>query len=106
MPVCYTAIVPSLEQELLNFIDSVYNLMQWPGVVALMAMESALIPLPSELIMPFAGWMLIKEKSLPVTYTLLAGVYGALGNTIGSAIAYGIGMWGDVPSWRSTGNTF
>jgi len=71
--------------------------MQWPGVVALMAIESACIPLPSELIMPLAGWMLIKEQSLAVTYVMVAGVYGALGNTIGSVIAYVVGMWGGRP---------
>ena len=87
----------SLEQELLYFISQTYGLIQWPGVVALMAIESACIPLPSELIMPFAGWMLIKEESLPAIYTLVAGVYGALGNTIGSAIAYGVGMKGGRP---------
>lgn len=87
----------SLEQELLYFISRTYSLIQWPGVVALMAIESACIPLPSELIMPFAGWMLIKEKSLSAIYTLVAGAYGALGNTIGSAIAYGVGMWGGRP---------
>lgn len=63
----------------------------------LMAIESACIPLPSELIMPLAGWMLIKEQALTATYTLLAGVYGALGCVIGSVIAYGIGMWGGRP---------
>ena len=87
----------SLEQQILNFIASTYNLLQWPGVVALMAIESACIPFPSELIMPLAGWMLIKEQSLPVTYTLVAGAYGALGNTIGSVIAYVVGMWGGRP---------
>ncbi len=68
-----------------------------------MAIESACIPLPSELIMPLAGWMLIKENSLPAIYTLLAGVYGALGNTIGSAIAYALGMWGGRPFLRKYG---
>ena len=62
-----------------------------------MAIESACIPLPSELIMPLAGWMLIKEKSLTAIYTLVAGAYGALGNTIGSAVAYAVGMWGGRP---------
>ncbi|MFH1169651.1 MAG: DedA family protein [Chloroflexota bacterium] len=62
-----------------------------------MAIESACIPLPSELIMPIAGWMLIKEQSLPAIFTLAAGAYGALGNTIGSAIAYGVGAWGGRP---------
>ena len=89
---CYTAKVSSLEQEFLYFISHVYALMQWPGVVALMAIESACIPIPSEIIMPFAGWMLIKEQSLSVAYTLVAGAYGALGCTIGSVIAYGIGI--------------
>jgi len=71
--------------------------MQWPGVVLLMAIESACIPFPSELIMPLAGWMLVKEKSLGLAYISLAGFYGALGNALGSAIAYGVGMWGGRP---------
>jgi len=62
-----------------------------------MAMESACIPLPSELIMPLAGWMLIKEQSLGAAYTLVAGGYGALGCTIGSVVAYVVGMWGGRP---------
>lgn len=86
-----------LEQGLLYFISDIYTSMHWPGVVVLMAIESACIPLPSELIMPLAGWMLIENQSLPVTYTLLAGIYGALGCVIGSVIAYGIGMWGGRP---------
>jgi membrane protein DedA with SNARE-associated domain len=71
--------------------------MQWPGVVALMALESACIPLPSEIIMPLSGWMLIKERSLSVVYTLGAGAYGSLGCTIGSVVAYVVGMWGGRP---------
>lgn len=59
-----------------------------------MAIESACVPLPSEIIMPLAGWMLIKHQSLSVMYTLLAGVYGALGCTLGSIIAYIVGLWG------------
>lgn len=86
-----------LEQALLYFISDIYTSMRWPGIVVLMAIESACIPLPSELIMPLAGWMLIENQSLPVTYTLLAGIYGALGCVIGSVIAYGIGMWGGRP---------
>ena len=71
--------------------------MQWPGVIALMAIESACIPIPSEIIMPLAGWILIKELSLPITFNLLAGVLGALGCTIGSIIAYWVGVKGGRP---------
>ncbi len=89
--------MPPLEQELLHFIEHVYTLIQWPGVVVLMSIESACIPLPSELIMPLAGWMLVKEQSLPAIHTLIAGIYGALGCNIGSTIAYVVGMWGGRP---------
>ncbi|MBI4188009.1 MAG: DedA family protein [Chloroflexi bacterium] len=89
--------MPPLEQQLLNFVTSIYSQMQWPGVVVLMAIESACIPLPSELVMPLAGWLLIREQNLPVVYILATGAYGALGNTIGSAITYAIGMWGGRP---------
>jgi membrane protein DedA with SNARE-associated domain len=87
----------SLESSILNFIQHAYNLMQWPGVIALMAVESACIPIPSEIIMPLAGWMLIKGQNLPVAFNLLAGVFGALGCTIGSIIAYWVGVKGGRP---------
>jgi len=38
----------------------------------MMAIESAAIPLPSEIIMPLAGWMLVKERSLGAPWLLLA----------------------------------
>jgi membrane protein DedA with SNARE-associated domain len=96
-PICYTRSVTSLEQQILDFVRNTYTLIQWPGVILLMAVESACIPFPSEIIMPLAGWMLIKELALPASYVILAGLYGALGNTIGSAIAYAVGMWGGRP---------
>jgi membrane protein DedA with SNARE-associated domain len=86
-----------IEQDILNFINATYHLLQWPGVVALMAIESALIPFPSELIMPLAGWLLIRDVSKPVSYVFAAGAYGALGNTIGSLVAYAVGMWAGRP---------
>ena len=63
----------------------------------MMAVESAAIPLPSELIMPLAGWMLIKEKGLGLEWVALAGLFGAIGNTLGSLVAYYAGAWGGRP---------
>jgi membrane protein DedA with SNARE-associated domain len=68
--------------------------MEWPGVVAMMAIESAAIPLPSEIIMPLAGWMLVKERNLGAPWLLLAAFCGALGNLLGSLLAYYVGAWG------------
>jgi membrane protein DedA with SNARE-associated domain len=62
-----------------------------------MAIESACIPFPSEVIMPLAGWFLVKDRGHGEEYLLLAGFYGALGNTIGSLVAYYAGAWGGRP---------
>src|SRR3972149_2255793 len=83
-----------LEQAILSFIQQVYQSIGWPGVVFLMAVESACIPLPSEIIMPLAGWMLIKDLGLGPSYVALAAVAGALGNTLGSMAAYAVGRAG------------
>lgn len=97
LAICYTPEMSSVELWFLDVISSTYSALQWQGVVALMAINSICIPIPSEIIMPLAGWMLIKNQSLPVIYVLAAGAYGALGSVIGSAIAYGIGAKGGRP---------
>jgi len=63
----------------------------------MMAIESAAIPLPSEIIMPLAGWKLIEAKGRGVEWVLLAGFFGAVGNTIGSWVAYYAGLWAGRP---------
>ena len=62
-----------------------------------MAIESAAIPFPSEIIMPLVGWILVKDRGHGEEYLLLAAFYGALGNTIGSIVAYYAGAWGGRP---------
>jgi len=62
-----------------------------------MAIESACIPLPSEIIMPLAGWFLVDDRGLGQQWLFLAAFCGALGNLIGSLIAYAVGAWGGRP---------
>ena len=71
--------------------------MGWPGVVFLMGIESAAIPFPSELIMPLAGWLLIEAKGDSVWMLGMAAFYGALGNLLGSWVAYWISYKGGRP---------
>ena len=87
-----------LEAQIIAFLQNLFNTVGWPGVVVAMLIESACIPLPSEVTMPLAGWMLVKNAGLPaLSGNLLAGFYGALGNVLGSLLAYGVGMWGGRP---------
>lgn len=71
-----------------------------------MAIESACIPLPSEIIMPLSGWMLVKDQGLSPWYTAVAGLYGALGCTLGSALAYWVGAKGGRPLVLKYGKYF
>jgi membrane protein DedA with SNARE-associated domain len=67
-----------------------------------MAIESACIPLPSEVILPFAGYLAFKGQLTffglgaghPVAQIWIAGVFGALGCNLGSLPAYELGAWG------------
>lgn len=63
------------------------------GVFILMALESALIPIPSEIIMPFAGFLVWEGKFDFMTVVLL----GAFGNLVGSIAAYFLGFYGGRP---------
>ena len=83
-----------LEQQILDFVAQAYDTLGWPGVVALMAIESVFFPIPSEVVMPLGAWMLIEAKGLSAWYVLLAGFYGALGSLIGALAIYAVGAWG------------
>jgi membrane protein DedA with SNARE-associated domain len=75
------------------FIKSVIGATGYGGLVILMAIESACIPLPSELIMPFAGY-LVYEGSMKLFWVATAG---AIGCDLGSLVAYEIGFYGGRP---------
>src|SRR5690348_17588496 len=75
------------------FIKSLIAYSGYGGIVILMAIESACIPLPSELIMPFAGY-LVFEGSMNLFWVATAG---AIGCNLGSLIAYEIGCYGGRP---------
>jgi membrane protein DedA with SNARE-associated domain len=75
----------------------VYDAIGWPGVVLLMALEGIVFFIPSEAIMPLAGWFLIEEKGHGPEYLLLAGFFGALGSLLGALVFYYLGLWGGRP---------
>lgn len=62
-----------------------------------MALESANIPIPSEVIMPLSGWLLVREVGWGWGGVVLAGFYGGLGCTLGSLASYALGAWGGRP---------
>ena len=83
------------------FIISVISHSGYGGIVLLMAIESACIPLPSEVIMPFSGALTVAAIASqygrqPFSLFWVATA-GALGCNLGSAIAYFVGHYGGRP---------
>lgn len=91
-----------------GFCVYVMGTLSYVGIALLMGIESACIPLPSELIMPYAGAMtepsIAAELSsqfgieLPVFNLFIAAVAGALGCNLGSEVAYWVGAKGGRPA--------
>lgn len=71
----------------------------YPAVVVCMTIESACIPLPSEIIMPFSGYLVSLGRFSLLGITLA----GAFGNLIGGGITYWLGVWGGRPLFERYG---
>ena len=74
-----------------------FDAIGWFGVVVLMAIESTAVPLPSEVVMPMAGWRLIADRGLGLEFVLLAGLCGGVGSVIGSLAEYYVARAGGRP---------
>ncbi|HKD83040.1 MAG TPA: DedA family protein [Candidatus Angelobacter sp.] len=83
------------------FIIAVISKTGYLGIILLMTIESACIPLPSEVIMPFAGYLVYTGQHDPLTHwpftLVLVATAGAIGCNLGSVIAYEIGCYGGRP---------
>jgi membrane protein DedA with SNARE-associated domain len=85
-----------------HWIQSIVRDVGYPGVFVLITLESTLIPIPSELVMPFAGFMASQgEFSLPVLL-----VINSTAALLGSGICYWIGVVGGRPFLEKYGKYF
>ena len=91
-----------IDEIVIPFLNSLYGSVGYVGVMGAMAIESAMIPLPSELILPYAGFLVSDPSQVePLTggtwnYWIVV-VVATIGNTIGSLVGYAIGAWGGRP---------
>lgn len=91
-----------IDQIVIPFLNSLYGAVGYIGVMVAMAIESAMVPLPSELILPYAGFLVSDPTQLePLTRGpwgfWIVVVVATIGNTTGSLIAYAIGAYGGRP---------
>ena len=92
----------TLLEHVAIWISSVIETFGYGGVILLMGIESMCIPLPSELIMPFAGYLVFAGKM----NFWLAGVSGGIGCLWGSMVAYAVGYYGGRPIVEKYGKYF
>jgi membrane protein DedA with SNARE-associated domain len=91
-----------IDQIVIPFLNGLYGAVGYVGVMLAMTIESAMIPLPSELILPYAGFLVSDPSQVePLTrgawnYWIVV-IVATVGNTIGSLIGYAIGAWGGRP---------
>jgi membrane protein DedA with SNARE-associated domain len=83
-----------------SWIVVAISVVGYPGLMGMMAIESACIPLPSEVIMPFAGYLVSTGR-----FSLLgAATMGALGCNVGSTLAYVVAAKGGRPAVERWGH--
>jgi len=79
--------------QLTLYFTYIIEQMGYWGAAFLMALESMIAPVPSELVMPFVGFLAAEGKfSIP-----MAIVFTSIGSLVGSLISYYLGLWGGRP---------
>jgi membrane protein DedA with SNARE-associated domain len=86
--------LPKITAALAGIVIATISSGGYLGIVALMAIESACIPIPSEIIMPFSGYLVSTGRF----ELLLVATAGAVGCNVGSTLAYIVGRYGGRPA--------
>lgn len=91
-----------IDEIVIPFLNNLYGAVGYIGVLLAMAIESAMVPLPSELILPYAGFLVSDTTQMePLTHGpwnfWIVVVVATIGNTLGSLVAYAIGAYGGRP---------
>jgi membrane protein DedA with SNARE-associated domain len=98
----FTQLLNTILHALMAWIHGMIDAFGYAGVALMMAIESANIPLPSELILPYAGYM-VQQGKLDFHGAALAG---AIGCVLGSLPSYWLGQWGGRPFLLKYGKWF
>jgi membrane protein DedA with SNARE-associated domain len=105
------AVFDFLNGPVRELVTQVYEAVGYVGVALWVAIESVIVPIPSELVLPFAGFLIGSGDAIepltgrPWEYWLVVAA-GTIGATVGSLVAYGIGAVGGRPILERWGRVF
>jgi len=85
-----------------ELVTAIYEAVGYLGVALWVAIESVIIPIPSEIVLPFAGFLAADPSSTePLTggrwNVILLVVFATIGSVAGALVAYAIGAWAGRP---------
>ncbi|MEM0158627.1 MAG: DedA family protein [Thermoplasmataceae archaeon] len=90
----------ALLADIANLVQSLMISLGYPGIFILMVLEGTLLPIPSEVVMAFGGYLAFSGGLQPFdgipAYIILL-ISGTVGNTVGAYLAYAIGRYGGIP---------
>ena len=93
----------AIEERLIPLLEQMYAAMGYPGLAGIMAFENIFffLPVPSEIVLPLAGWMVGRGVAEPVTGApwsyWIAVLSATLGSTLGALFLYAISAAGARP---------
>ena len=90
----------SLTVTIINDMTGIIQTIGYPGIFFLMVLEGMLLPIPSEVVMVFGGYLLYRNDLAGIGFIPGFGVLlivGSLGNLVGALIAYYLGDKGGIP---------
>lgn len=88
-------------EQLFSFISQIISSTGYIGICVFMVLESMIFPIPSEAVMPFAGFLIHKQFSWLGVF-----IASSLGSLIGSYLSYWIGKYGGKPFLQKYGKYF
>jgi membrane protein DedA with SNARE-associated domain len=96
------AVFDFLNGPVRDLVTQIYDSVGYLGVALWVAIESVIVPIPSELVLPFAGFLVGQGTNLePLTgqpwSLVLVTLAGTVGATLGALVAYAIGYYGGRP---------
>jgi membrane protein DedA with SNARE-associated domain len=96
------AVFDFLNGPVRDLVTQIYDAVGYAGVILWVAIESVIVPIPSELVLPFAGFLVGAGTSIePLTgqpWSLaLVTLAGTIGSVVGALVAYAIGYFGGRP---------
>ena len=99
LPICNRRLSMGLTEFISTFATHLIEKLGYTGVFILMMMESMVFPVPSEAVMPFAGFLIV-ERVFTFWQVVLAST---IGSTAGSLLSYFIGSYGGMPFVKKFG---